>query len=473
MQLNNISEVLQKKFNENILKKNLLPEEVQLIVVGLSGGVDSVCLLDLLSNYLNYNKREIRVIIHHQDHQIRKDSQEDLELARKLSNQYNYEFAASVDNIPELSESTSKNMEEVGRDIRRKHWLEICKKYSSHNELHDCRILTAHHANDQAETLLLNLSRGSGLNGLSGIAYSDELFVRPLLNFTKEEIYNYAKENRLLWREDYTNTLNDNRRNFLRNDLIPRWEEATDNGLITRLSDAADKLAIANKFIKAECEKWMQELLISEPMEFTNQSYNLYSIRKFREVPFSLMKFLINEILKANGLEKDIYAINLEDIEDLLLQDKGEKELALSGNFTLVKNREYFYIYNGQEIYNQPNIRDNYKLSVRENLGVETNFYSNAEVNLDEYQIRTFNSGDYIIEDGKKFLLKEFFTQKNMRIELRKNILLIAKGNRVYVIGKNVVDNSDNPFYIAENTNDKGERSFKKSYYLCYMWYNS
>lgn len=473
MQLNNISEVLQEKFNKNILNKNLLPEEVKIIVVGLSGGVDSVCLLDLLSKYLSYSKREIRVIIHHQDHQIRDDSQEDLELARRLSHQYGYEFEASVDNIPKLSQNTSKNMEEVGRDIRRKHWLEICKKKSSYEDLHDCRILTAHHANDQAETLLLNLSRGAGLNGLSGIAYTDGLYVRPLLNFTKEEIYNFAMFNKLPWREDYTNALSDNRRNYLRNYLIPHWEKGTDNGLIERISNTADKLAIANQFIKDECERWLQELLITELMEFTHENYNLYSLKKFRDVPINLMKFLINEILKDNGLEKDIYAINLEDIKDLLLQDKGEKELTLSGNFTLVKNREFFYIYNGQEIYNQPNLRDNYKLYFKENLRAKVDFYSNSDVNLNEYEIRTFNSGDFIIKNGKKTLLKDFFAQENIRLGLRKSILLLTKNNRVYVIGRKIIDNLDNPFYIAENTNNEGKRSFKKSYYQCYMWYNS
>ncbi len=473
MQLNNISEVLQEKFNKNIIDRNLLPEEVQIIVLGLSGGVDSVCLLDLLNKYLEISKRKIKVIIHHQDHQIRTDSQEDLELARKLSIQYDYDFEASVDNIPNLSENISKNMEEIGREIRRKHWLDICKNNSSYKDLKDCRILTAHHANDQAETLLLNLSRGAGLNGLSGIAYTDGLYVRPLLNFTKEEIYNFAIFNKLLWREDYTNALSDNRRNYLRNDLIPHWENATDYGLVKRLSNAADKLAIANQFIKDECDKWLQELLFSNSMEFTNKDYNLYSVKKFRGVPINLRKFLINEFLKVNGLEKDIYAINLEDIEELLLQDKGEKEIILSGEATVVKNKDFFYIYNGQEIYNQPNLRDNYKLYSRKNLDMKGAFYSNSDVNLSDYEIRTFSSGDYIIKEGKKYLLKDFFAQENIRLGLRKSILLIAKNKRVYVIGKKIIDNFDNPFYTPENTNNGGERSFKKSYYLSYMWYNS
>lgn len=473
MQLSKISENLQDKFNKNITSKNLLPEEVQLIVLGLSGGVDSVCLLDLLSKYLNLSKREIKVVLHHQNHMIREDSHKDLELARELAISYGFDFVSSSDNIPELSKINSQNMEELGREVRRENWFKICRNNSSLSELSDCRIMTAHHANDQAETLLLNLSRGAGLNGLSGIAYTDDLFVRPLLNFTKEEIYTYAKENKLSWREDYTNALNDNRRNYLRNNLIPQWENATDNGLVLRLSNAADKLAIANQFINDECNKWIQFLLIKEQINFVNNEYNLYSVKRFREVPVNLRKFLISEILKTNGLEKDIYEINLQDIETLLSQDKGEKELSLSSDFTLIKNRKLFYLFKGQEVYNQPNSRDKYVLKVSKDSTLQTDFYSNSDISIDDFEIRTFNTGDLIIKEGKKVLLKDFFSQENVRLDLRKNIFLIAKDSRVYVIGRKVIENLDNPFYYDENTNDRGERSFKKSYNLQYLWYNS
>ena len=473
MQLGKISEILQDKFNKNITSKNLLPEEVKLIVVGLSGGVDSVCLLDLLSNYLNTSNREIKVILHHQDHMIREDSYKDLQLARELAISYGFAFESSTDNIPEISKANSQNMEELGRDVRRENWFRICRNNSSFKNLRDCRILTAHHANDQAETLLLNLSRGAGLGGLSGIAYTDELFVRPLLNFTKEEIYNYARENKLSWREDYTNALSDNRRNYLRNIMIPQWEEASDYGLVMRLSNAADKLAIANQFIIDECNKWIDYILIKDASDFVSAEYNLYSVKKFREASVNLRKFLIHEILKYNGLEKDIYEINLQDIETLLLQDRGEKELSLSSDFTLVKNRKFFYLFKDQELYNQPNSKDNNALKVSRDLTCHADFYSNSEIDIDDFEIRTFNSGDFIINEGKKVLLKDFFSQENIRLDLRKNIFLIAKDSRVYVIGRKVIDNFDNPFYCDENTNNRGERTFKKSYYWQYLWYNS
>jgi tRNA(Ile)-lysidine synthase len=168
-------------------------------IVAVSGGVDSVALLDMLSR-----QSELDLIVAHFDHGIREDSVRDAEFVASLAAKYGLKFETKRE---ELGGSAS---EELARERRYKFLRSVAGKYNA-------RIITAHHADDVIETIAINLLRGTGWRGL---AVMDSDIIRPLTNMTKSEILGYAKQNKLVWQEDITNVDDKYLRNKVRQQTI-------------------------------------------------------------------------------------------------------------------------------------------------------------------------------------------------------------------------------------------------------------
>jgi len=167
-------------------------------VVAVSGGVDSVVLLDILSR-----RNDLKLIVAHFDHGIRSDSSQDAEFVKVLAKEYGFEFETRRE---ELGTEAS---EALARTRRYKFLREITKKYNA-------KLITAHHADDVIETIVINLSRGTGWRGL---AVLDSDVLRPLTDLTKAEILSYAKKYGLQWHEDSTNLSDKYLRNRIREKL--------------------------------------------------------------------------------------------------------------------------------------------------------------------------------------------------------------------------------------------------------------
>jgi len=167
-------------------------------VIAVSGGIDSIVLLDMLAA-----NPELTLIVAHFDHGIRDDSKEDADFVGEKAKQYGYIYETKRE---ELGEHAS---EEFAR-LRRYDFLRsVCKKY-------DATLITAHHADDVVETIAINLTRGTGWRGL---AVFDSNVIRPLLDFTKKELLTYAKDHELTWHEDSTNATDAYLRNRIRTKL--------------------------------------------------------------------------------------------------------------------------------------------------------------------------------------------------------------------------------------------------------------
>ena len=164
-------------------------------LIAVSGGVDSVVLLDMLA------KKHKNILVAHFDHGIREDSKEDAIFVRQLAVKYGVKFFTKRE---ELGANAS---EEKARRARYKFLRELSEKQNA-------TIVTAHHLDDVVETIIINMVRGTGWRGLAVLNAED--IYRPLINFKKQEIINYAKQNNLKWREDSTNSLNVYMRNIVR-----------------------------------------------------------------------------------------------------------------------------------------------------------------------------------------------------------------------------------------------------------------
>ena len=167
-------------------------------LIAVSGGVDSVVLLDMLA------KKHKNILVAHFDHGIREDSKEDAIFVRQLAVKYGVKFFTKRE---ELGANAS---EEKARRARYKFLRELSEKQNA-------TIVTAHHLDDVAETIIINMVMGTGWRGLAVLNAED--IYRPLINFKKQEIINYAKQNNLKWREDSTNSLNVYMRNIVRHKI--------------------------------------------------------------------------------------------------------------------------------------------------------------------------------------------------------------------------------------------------------------
>lgn len=173
-------------------------------VVAVSGGVDSVCLLDMLANHGGYE-----LVVAHVDHGIREDSALDAELVQQLAKKYQFNIVITK---LTLSKQSSENQL---RQARYSFLFDQLQKQDAQ------AILTAHHADDLVETSIMNIRRGTDRYGAAG-GMTRQGIVRPLINVTKNELRAYALEHKLDWHEDSTNQLNKYTRNKIRNTIIPR-----------------------------------------------------------------------------------------------------------------------------------------------------------------------------------------------------------------------------------------------------------
>jgi tRNA(Ile)-lysidine synthetase-like protein len=201
-------------------------------VVAVSGGVDSVVLLDMLVKQINQNSQKVELIVAHFDHGIRHDSANDLKFVADLSKSYNLKF---VHGEGKLGKGAS---EDSARSARYEFLFQIVENNKANG------LITAHHQDDLIETAFLNILRGTNRRGLTSLQSSEKL-IRPLLSTPKAILIEYAKTNNLEWREDSTNKEDKYLRNYLRLNILPRLT-ATDR---LKIIDIIDRQTLLNEQI--------------------------------------------------------------------------------------------------------------------------------------------------------------------------------------------------------------------------------
>jgi tRNA(Ile)-lysidine synthase len=206
-----------KKSEEKVIRfirDNELIRSGDRILIALSGGADSVFLLHFLTKFKKKYKSELAVL--HINHLIRgKNADEDEKFCREMCSKLDVKFYSVRKNVKLFAAKNKISVEEAGRILRYKTLNETARKYQ-----YD-KIATAHHLSDNAETVLLNLIKGTGLKGLSGIPVKRDNIIRPILSLSKEEITSYLQQNKILFRTDESNLSDDYERNFIRNNIIP------------------------------------------------------------------------------------------------------------------------------------------------------------------------------------------------------------------------------------------------------------
>lgn len=218
-------------------------------LLAVSGGADSMVLAFL------FKKHGFAFEIAHVNYHFRgEDSNLDQKLVEDFCQENQIKF--HLKDISDEEKSDMKSLQNCAREIRYQFFFDLLEKENLDY------IVTAHHLNDELETFFINLSRGSGIKGLSGIPKNENQIVRPFLNFSKEEIYAFAKENNIEFREDKSNEKNDYLRNKIRNQLVPKITEIFPN-FLTQFQESLSHLHKVNQFYQNIVEENFKEIFIS------------------------------------------------------------------------------------------------------------------------------------------------------------------------------------------------------------------
>jgi len=272
---------------EKILKEKCRIINQEKIIFGFSGGADSTCLLDIL-HQLGY-----KVVVAYFNHQLRPSVDEEVQFVKKVAEKYKYDFRLGVGDINNLAKKTNKGIEETARFLRYQFLFKVAQETNSSS------VAVAHHADDQVETILMNLIRGTGLNGLIGMEYlsysefSKSIpIVRPLLDVWKDEIVSYCEENNLTFAIDETNTDEVFTRNSIRGSLIPfleKYNPKIKQGLIRTSGILHDD----HTFIAEYSEK-----VIKNVIHFQRSSFVEFNTHKLKQYPISVQRYIINRLLE-------------------------------------------------------------------------------------------------------------------------------------------------------------------------------
>ena len=240
------------------IRRHLLFTPGMKVIVAVSGGIDSMVLLELLQSLVEYR---LQLVVAHLNHQLRGDESEgDEAFVRAAALRYGLSCHVLRVDVAALARSEKRSLEDAGREARQRFLESVLRKEGAE------AVVLAHHGDDQAETVLMRLLRGSGAAGLSGITHRSGWKVRPFLDATRQEIVAYAESRNILFREDRSNADRSFLRNRVRHELLPLL--ATYNPLITRtLGATASILAADDEILNRMAEEQFAALAMVAPGE--------------------------------------------------------------------------------------------------------------------------------------------------------------------------------------------------------------
>lgn len=316
-----------KKIKKNISANSLIDEKDR-ILVGLSGGPDSIFLLYILHNYFNN-----QLIIAHINHKLRGvDSDLDEKFVRTISQKLKIPLYVIREDIRKLSNENKKSIEEVGREVRFS-FFDKTLKVENFN-----KIALGHNLDDNVETILINFIKGSGTKGLIGIPEKRGNIIHPIINIKKEEILKFLEENKIEYRVDKTNFEIDFLRNKVRNYLLPIIEKEFNKNFKEKILSLSNILKVEDRFLDNLVENIKNDL-----MEFENDFIKIDN-KKFQKLDLSLKRRLIRKAI--DYFNRDLREYPLEHIDKVISLEnkKTGKEIELPFDLIAVKDKNKIII---------------------------------------------------------------------------------------------------------------------------------
>ena len=405
------------------------------LLLAVSGGVDSIVLLDL------FYKLRFDICVVHCNFQLRgKESDGDEMLVRETcQDSYIPYFIESFDTL-EFAKENKLSIQLAARKLRYDWFQEIISLGFDY-------VLTAHHLDDNVETFLINFTRGTGLEGLTGFPAQNGNIIRPLLPFSREEIENYALENKIQWREDSSNASDKYFRNKLRHNIVPTLKELN-TGFLDSFQNTLHHLHQAESLVN-DASKLVFEKVVEEKK---NQvEIHLNSLLQFKNYKAYLYQWLKNYGFSA-----------WNDIYDLVEAQSGKQ--VFSETHVLLKDREKLILSerkssNNSEVLIIESIESKVNIPLKLRFCKAVNIFETDSncIFVDENKlkfpltIRKWQEGDYFYPsgmNGKKKLSKYFKDEKYSLLDKENQWLLCSEDQIIWVIGKR----ADNRYIANETT---------------------
>ena len=324
---------MKKKVIETINKYNLI-ESNDTIVLGVSGGTDSISMLNILNEIKNEYKFEIYVA--HINHMIREEAEDDEKYVQLYCEKNNIECFVKRIDVQQIANTNKIGTEEAGRKIRYEFFEEVMQKVGAN------KIAIAHNKNDKIETIIMNLLRGSGLSGLKGIeAVRDNKYIRPLIECERQEIEEYCEQQQLNPRIDQTNFENDYTRNKIRNIVIPYIKSEFNPNIIKTMERLSQVATDESNYIEIQANKIYHKLLIEK-----TENQIILKLKEFNEQDKVIKSRVILQATKQlMGSTQGIEKIHIEDIIKLCNNNIGNKYLTPNKSIkVLIKDKRIYFI---------------------------------------------------------------------------------------------------------------------------------
>ncbi len=421
---------------ESHIKNNLPFLRKSKCLIAISGGQDSVVLTHLCFDL------KLKIGLAHCNFNLRGDeSDADEDFVLQMAEDLDAEVFIKSFNTEDYAKANQLSVQMAARELRYQWFDELIEQF------HFDYLLTAHHADDNLETFLINLSRGTGLEGFTGIPEINNNIVRPLLPFSREQIEAYARDNKLQWREDSSNTSKKYLRNKLRLDVIPVLKEINPQ-LLQNFNKTLSFLQDANEIVENSTVDIQKKVVTIE------DDLIILDIKK--------LKKLSNPKAYLYQLLKDFNFTEWDDVANLLNTQSGKQ--VYSESHRLLKDRGTL-ILSDREIESHLEIR----ISVKDNkveTPLGTLFFDEADalfgkrsnvIFVDEeklkfpLKLRKWEEGDYFHPfgmQGKKKLSKYFKDEKMSLIDKDQSWVLCSGDDIVWVVGRR----ADDRFKVVENT---------------------
>lgn len=440
--------IFHQKIKEFIQKYDMFRPGAS-VLVGLSGGADSVALLQVLCKLRKEMNLQLTAV--HVNHGIRESAEHDAVFCKMLCQQKGVEFICERIDVPALAKESGMSVEEAARCAR----YDIFERYRKEKGLDV--IAVAHHKNDQAETMLFQLFRGSGLKGVSGIPFKRDAIVRPLMAVSKEEIESFIETEKLIYVLDATNESNLYSRNKIRHHILPQAEE---------ICAAAIENMSRSALLLRETQSYMTEQSIAflERYAQCEEDYITLPVSELAKCHIALQKVVMLEtISRLIKSRKDITEKHIENALSLLGKD-GEKIISLPQGYVVKKQydrlilmkeiaeeevpidiEQAFLVVPFQKVY-LPNgqwieatlIEDNNLENIPKS---DCTKWFDYDKIIHTLVARTRRPGDYLtideMESGKS--LQDYLVNEKVPKSKRDDLWLLADGNHiVWVFGKRI-----------------------------------
>ncbi len=413
------------------------------LLLAVSGGLDSIVLTDVVS------KAGFNFSIVHCNFQLRgAESERDEQFVRQLAEKYNKEILVQKFDTVDYAEQNKTSIQVAARELRYTWFSELI---NSTFKTQNSKLLTAHHADDNIETVLMNFFRGTGIKGLHGILPTQDDILRPLLFTKRTEIEAYAKDHQLSWVEDSSNASDKYSRNFFRHQLIP---------LVQQIFPNAEDNLLANIERWKEVEEIYNQSIAQTKAALIEQKGNEFHIPVLKLAKQKPLSTIVFEIVKNFGFT----ALQVNDIIQLLQAHNGK--FVASATHRIIKNRNWLIIAPVlatdaiNVLIEQSNSVTQFaggilKIETLENQVKITDDANIVQLDVDKVQfpliLRKWKTGDYFYPLGmeKKKKIARFLIDKKLSTTQKENVWIIESNQKIiWVVGQRI----DNRFKVLPST---------------------